>query len=87
MASTEVGGVGVADGHGYHETVTRYFVEAVAHAPDASLADLHAHPSCRRDAPLAHWTAALLASEAARRSWVPPDLRPLAWRDRPPSAP
>lgn len=67
-------------GHGaYHETVTRYFVEAVANATTQSDAALLTDPTCRRDAPRRHWSSDLLASPEARRGWVEPDLAPLPW--------
>jgi hypothetical protein len=73
--------VGVLPYHGgYHETVTRYYVEAVAATgPTAATATLLADPRCQRDAPLRHWTAPLLGSKAARSTWVEPDLEPLPW--------
>ena len=72
--------VGLRPGHGaYHETVTRYFVEAMAHANPPSIAAVLVEPSLRRDAPSAHWSAAVLASPAAQERWVAPDLRPLPW--------
>ena len=67
-------------GHGaYHETVTRYFVEAVSHAAATNDAALLTDPSCRRDAPRRHWSPEVLASTAARSGWVDPDLEPLPW--------
>jgi hypothetical protein len=72
--------VGLPPGRGgYHETVTRYFVEAVDHAGPASLAALLTEPTCRREAPRTYWSASLLGSDRARQTWAPPDLRPLPW--------
>jgi len=72
--------VGIRPDHGaYHETITRYFVEAVAHARPATFADLLADPTCAREAPQRHWSPAVLASLDARRHWVEPDLAPLPW--------
>lgn len=72
--------VGLRDGSdGYHETVTRYFLLAVAHAAPATQATLAADPACDRSAPQRHWSAACLASDRARRAWVEPDLSPLPW--------
>jgi hypothetical protein len=73
--------VGVLPYHGgYHETVTRYYVEAVAATgPDATAPDLLVDPRCQRDAPLRHWSAPLLGSKVARSMWVDPDLEPLPW--------
>lgn len=72
--------------HGaYHETVTRYFVDAVVdaarHADGGRLTDaaLLTAPACRRDAPRRHWTEETLRSTAARAGWVEPDLEPLPW--------
>ena len=63
---------------GYHETITRYFVEAVAAGPGTA-DELLADPACRRDAPQRHWSPEALATEAARTGWLPPDLEPLPW--------
>ncbi len=59
---------------GYHETLTRYFVDAVAAADVADPSDLFELASCRRDAPLHRWSRAILFSAAARAAWVEPDL-------------
>ena len=80
--------VGIRPGHGgYHETITRYFVGAVAHADPPTTTAMLTDPALRRDAPLDHWTAALLASDAARTGWVEPDRAALAWPStfRPPT--
>ncbi|HWJ61964.1 MAG TPA: hypothetical protein VNS19_08325 [Acidimicrobiales bacterium] len=72
--------VGVLAHHGgYHETITRYFVEAVADAAPPTTAALLADPRCQREAPLRHWTPEALGSAEARRTWVPPDRDPLPW--------
>lgn len=72
--------VGVLPYHGgYHETITRYFVEAVDAAAPATTAELLAAPACLRQAPLRHWTPEVLGSPEARRTWVPPDRDPLPW--------
>jgi hypothetical protein len=66
-------GVANTDDSGYHETLTVFFADAVADAVargldiDATIAELP------RDAPLAHWSEAVLMAPAARRAWVPPD--------------
>jgi hypothetical protein len=75
----EAMGVADTDHSGYHETLTAFYVGAVAHADAARPTDLPAHPSCTREAPLRHWTRDLLFSPAARRSFVEPDLAPLPW--------
>jgi hypothetical protein len=72
-------GVANTDHSGYHETLTAYYVGAVAHADADHPSDLPAAPSCTRDAPLRHWTHELLFSVRARRSIVEPDLGPLPW--------
>ena len=62
------------DSHGYHETVTVFFIGAVADCvargldAEATLAELGTA------APTAYWSAAVLWSVAARRAFVPPDL-------------
>ena len=72
--------VGLPPGRGgYHETVTRYFVEAIDHAQPPSLAALLTEPTCRRESPRRHWSRELLASDEARAGWVEPDLIPLPW--------
>ncbi len=60
-----------------HETITRYYLGAVIALRHLSLDAVVLHPWCARGAPLRHWSQAQLDSEAARRSWVPPDLAPL----------
>lgn len=72
--------VGIRPGHGgYHETITRYFVGAMAHANPPTIAALLTEPSLRREAPLEHWTRDLLQTDDARTGWVDPDLHPLPW--------
>lgn len=58
---------------GYHETLTRYYVDVVAERVHRDLVDLLNDPECSRDAPLRLWTSAVLFSPEARRRWVPPD--------------
>lgn len=67
------------DTGGYHDTITRYYVEAVGSLAEASLEAVLEHPSCSRTAPLDHWSRTTLFSVEARRGWVEPDLRPLPW--------
>lgn len=72
--------VGVLPYHGgYHETITRYYVGAVAATAPATTAALLAAPVCQREAPLRHWTPEAIGSPEARRTWVPPDRDPLPW--------
>lgn len=77
-------GIGVqnTDSTGYHETLTRYYVTAVAQAIDDGAEDLEALflvPSCGRTAALTHWSRELLFSSPARLGWVEPDLAPTPW--------
>lgn len=71
-----------SDTEGYHETLTRYFVAAVHAAGAADPDALVELPSCRREAPLRHWSRQRLFSVQARRGWVEPDLAPLPWITR-----
>ncbi len=66
-------GVPNDDGDGYHETITVWFVSAIADAVARGLdvpATLAALPS---SAPLAYWSKPVLMSPPARRGWVAPD--------------
>lgn len=63
---------------GYHETLTAYYVHAVASVDAAAVDDVFAASECSRDAPLAHWSRERLFGELARAQWVEPDLAPLA---------
>lgn len=64
---------------GYHETLTRYYVGAVAHvAGDLDAVLVAAETS--RQAPLRYWTRDRLFSPKARQIWLGPDLEPLPWR-------
>lgn len=74
--------VGVLPHHGgYHETITRYFVEAVAATPASATDELLSAPACQREAPLRHWSPETLGSPEARTRWIPPDRDPLPWPD------
>lgn len=74
-------GIGIpnTDTEGYHETLTVYYVAAVAAAgapdPDA----LDAVASCGRTAPLEYWSRDRLFSIEARQGWLEPDLAQLPW--------
>lgn len=74
-------GIGVAntDTSGYHETLTVYYVTAVAQAAAADLPTLFADDHCGRKAPLEYWSRDLLFGTEARKGWVPPDLAELPW--------
>ncbi len=73
------------DHAGYHETITQASLRAarafLAAHPPAPLHDicnaLMASPLGNRDWPLTYWSPGCLFSVAARRSWVPPDIRAL----------
>lgn len=62
---------------GYHETLTRYYVHAVAALGADTIDDVLSAPECRRDAPLRHWSRSRLFGRRARAGWVEPDLCPL----------
>jgi hypothetical protein len=68
---------------GFHETLTRYFVEAVAATNGAPVDVVLTTPSCQVGAPRHHWSPPLLDSLRARTGWVDPDLAPLPWRADP----
>jgi hypothetical protein len=67
----------------YHETMTLFWMRALAAAravrPGATLDEvLLARPALLdKDLPLAYYSRERLFSEAARRSWLAPDRRPL----------
>jgi hypothetical protein len=67
------------DTSGYHETITRYYVTAVAQIKEQPLECVYSSLGCRRDAPLKYWSRDTLFSTAARRGWVEPDLIDLPW--------
>jgi len=71
---------------GYHETITRAYVELLAqflnrYSPDIALApiltDLLASGLAHRDALLAFYSRDCLHSAAARLAWAEPNLSPL----------
>jgi hypothetical protein len=71
------------DDSGYHESITRLYLAAIAahierHSHmsfERSLATLLASPLGSSDWPLNYYTRDLLFSVQARRHWVKPDLR------------
>ena len=70
----------------YHHTVSRAWVEIVAHHvetdPDGADFDAFAgrHPALLDKRLLGrHYRSATLAAEPARRGWVEPDLLPFPW--------
>jgi len=85
-----VGGTN-GDTEGYHETITRCFLQGVRlFLGEADMRDpLHKivnelllSPMGRRDWPLDFYSRERLFSVEARRGFVPPDLRPLPVRER-----
>ena len=75
-------GIGIrnTETSGYHETLTVYYVTAVAQAAAPTLAGLFEVPSCGREAPLEHWTREVLFGSEARLAYVHPDIAPLPWQ-------
>lgn len=71
------------DTAGYHETLTIYYLAAVAdlvadEIPDPAWFENNVDDeSLERNAPLRHWSEAVLMSTAARTAWVAPDSREL----------
>lgn len=64
---------------GYHETLTQYFVGAVASLGPTSIREVIDAPRCSTHAPLRHWSRTLLFSPMARATWTDPDDAPLPW--------
>lgn len=64
---------------GYHDTLTIYFVRAVIAVGASTIDEIVVAPTCRREAPLEHWSRDLLFGAQARAHWVEPDLQPLPW--------
>jgi hypothetical protein len=79
-AYNEATGTPNTDDSGYHETLTRYYVEAIAQLVGQPLDDVYKAEDCRREAPLNYWSREALFSVAARRDWLDPDLDDLPWR-------
>lgn len=77
----------VAESHGESEklnlTMTRFWVEATAHAIELGGGDgfdrlLERAPHLLdKELPFGHWSREAMFSAAARTGWVGPDLRPL----------
>jgi hypothetical protein len=78
-------GVPNSDSSGYHETITLGSLRAarawLLARPEAAthqaLMELLRSEYGRSDWPLTYWSKSVLFSEAARRTWVEPDLRAL----------
>jgi len=60
----------------YNETLTWFWLRAV-NAHEGDLAALLKTPLADTNLPMRHWSPELLWSDAAKRGWVDPDLRPL----------
>lgn len=75
----EATGVTNSTTEGYHDTITEYFVGAVASLAADDIDDVIGADRCHREAPLRHWSRARLFSPVARARWVDPDLAPLPW--------
>ena len=75
-------GIGIrnTDSSGYHETLTVYYITAMANSTAKTLEEAMQDPACGRKAPLQHWSRALLFSTDARLRWVEPELAPLPWK-------
>ncbi len=73
----EATGVANTPSSGYHETITRYYVAAVARIADRAFAEVLADPTVDREGPLAHWSRDVLFTREARAAWVEPDRAPL----------
>lgn len=90
VADVEAGIRCIAAAHGapgkYHRTLTESWVSLVAHhldeAPELPFDEFldRFPPLLDRHLLASHYSPALLASAAARESWVTPDLRPLPGR-------
>ncbi len=78
----EATGVVNTETAGYHETLTRYYVGAVAGLRAASIDEVLEAPECQIDAPLRFWSRDRLFSVDARARWAGPDLMPLPTRPR-----
>lgn len=86
MRLNEAHGTPNTDSEGYHHTITIASLRAagsvlVRHVADASLADVLADlldsPFSKSGWILEFWSRETLFSPAARRGWIPPDLKPL----------
>lgn len=75
----EATGVANTATDGYHETITAYYVGAVASLLPCTVDDVLGAARCRRAAPLDHWSRDALFTPEARTDWVAPDCEPLPW--------
>jgi hypothetical protein len=85
-----IGQIASVDGapHKYHETITRAWVELVAHHVQADPHCAQFEAFARRHPRLldkhlltSHYRPATLAADHARRCWTEPDLLPFPWRN------
>ena len=73
--------------HGYHETLTQFYIGLIAHhlhrdGPGASLLDaVNSLLATRghKELPLEYYSRDRLMSREARAKWVEPDLKPFEW--------
>lgn len=74
-------GIGIrnTETSGYHETLTVYYITAVAAAAAPTIDELFEVPSCGRIAALDHWSRDVLFSTGARLAWVEPDVTAMPW--------
>ena len=85
-AYNESVGMKNTDTAGYHETITRFYVTVIDRVLATADRDEHLDALARqliatcgdRRLPLHHYSEGRLFSVVARRSWVEPDLRPIA---------
>ena len=79
-------GVANTDASGYHETITRFYLDRIARFVDAAdcsltideLADAAVAGLADKRLPLRYYSRERLESVEARRQWVEPDVKPLA---------
>ena len=66
---------------GYHETLTRFYITAVADSmqTDASLDHVLEDPQCARAAWSPYWSRERMFSVEARLGWLAPDLGEPPW--------
>lgn len=74
-------GIGIrnTEASGYHESLTVYYITAMANSAAQTLNEAMQDPACGRKAPFEHWNREVLFSSEARLGWVEPDLAPLPW--------
>src|SRR5688572_18905047 len=84
--NVSVGGANTDDS-GYHETITVFYTRLIinyilTNNPtlrfESKLTSLFDQPFLAKGFPLQYYSKALLMSKEARKSWIPPDIRPLS---------